>query len=204
MDQLATAGTMFLALTGGDPLVRDDILDILLAANERSFVLRLMTNGVLLDREKARCLSTLNLAGIDISLYAMNPTIHDRITGVNGSHSAVMKGIQECREFALPLTLKCPLMKYNLDEFQAVSDFAAQIDVPFVFDYLLIPADSHRQPMLDIGLSDEQMVSFLLDKVDVDTAHPPEAPAPKPFGIYGQVLTLTSCIEQGMVIMKNV
>ncbi|NCC52364.1 MAG: radical SAM protein [Spartobacteria bacterium] len=178
MNQLAAAGSLFLTFTGGDPLMRKDIREILSEANGRQFALRLMTNGARIDEAMANHLATLNLLGIDISLYAMTPEIHDAITGVSGSHAAVLRGLALCREHGLPLTIKCPLMQLNLKEYRPVADFAAQIGAGFVFDYLLIPTDADHHPMREIGLTDEQMYEFLRDKVSVEGGGRPEPPAP--------------------------
>jgi radical SAM protein with 4Fe4S-binding SPASM domain len=162
LDQLAGAGCLFLCFTGGEIFCRTDLIQLLRAAKARGFALRLLTNGSLLTAQLADQLAEIVPLSIDISLYAMSPAIHDRITGVKGSHARTMAAIRLCRERGLNTAVKSVLLKYNLAEHRALSVFAQATGARFVFDYLLAPADNGVRIMNQHGLSENEIYEFVL------------------------------------------
>jgi radical SAM protein with 4Fe4S-binding SPASM domain len=159
--QLADAGGLFLAFTGGEVFCRTDLFDVLAAARDTGFALRLLTNGTLIDTANAARLAGLGVANVEITLYAMAPGIHDAITGVPGSHRQTLTGIANCRGHGLTVAIKSPLMRDNLGEFEALSEFARDQGVELRYDLLLVPADDGAQPMPVWGLSEGQLVEFI-------------------------------------------
>jgi len=175
LDQLARMGCLFLALTGGEVFCRSDLLEILTYAKQRSFALYLFTNGTMLTPDAADAIAAIEPVSVDISLYAVTPEIHDRITTVRGSHEKTVKALRLCRNKGLNVTIKSPLLRYNIDEFERLRSFANDIGARFVFDFLLVPADDGSRPMQEHGLSEQELRRFIAANVQ----HPevaPEAP----------------------------
>jgi len=171
--QLAEANCLFLCFTGGEIFCRRDLMSILRAARERGFALRLLTNGTLLTEQLADELAVINPLSVEMSLYAMKPSVHDSITGVPGSHSKTVAAIRMCRERGIRTAVKTIFLKYNLGEYRALADFARATKSRFVFDYLLSPADDGRRPMDEHGLNEDEICQFLLKHSG------PRAPAKK-------------------------
>jgi MoaA/NifB/PqqE/SkfB family radical SAM enzyme len=179
LSALAQDGTLFLVVTGGEPMLREDIFDILAAAQRLGFAVRLLTNGTLIDSPAAEKLARCNLLGVDISLYAMDAGVHDAITRVPGSHACTLQAVRLCREQGMRVAVKTPLMKLNIGEFDDLSAFAEQVGASFVFDYYLIPGADGRDLMSTLGLSKEQIRDFIGAQVDHDAVSAsPEAPRP--------------------------
>ena len=162
LDQLAEANCLFLCFTGGEIFCRRDLMSILRAARERGFALRLLTNGTLLTEQLADELAVINPLSVEMSLYAMKPSVHDSITGVPGSHSKTVAAIRMCRERGIRTAVKTIFLKYNLREYRALADFARATKSRFVFDYLLSPADDGRRPMDEHGLGEDEICRFLV------------------------------------------
>src|SRR5216683_1435682 len=80
LDQLAAAGVFFLAISGGEPLVRPDCFEIIEYARALGFNVKLKTNAVLIREKQARRLRELNVEQIQISLYSHREEIHDGIS----------------------------------------------------------------------------------------------------------------------------
>ena len=161
LDELAQAGCLFLVFTGGEMFCRPDALQIVAAARQRNFAIRLLTNGTLITRKIAEELARLNLLRVDISLYAADPGIHDCITGVPGSQKASAAAIHLCRELGIPVAVKAVLLKQNVREFDALKELARAEGAEFVFDYLLMRADDGSSPMDRYGLSEEEIREFV-------------------------------------------
>ena len=86
-------GPYHLSLSGGEPLGRHDIFQIIAWANERGVTTNLMTNGWLVDAWTARELVEAGLTNLTFSLNAFNPATHDRTRGMPGSYARIVAGI---------------------------------------------------------------------------------------------------------------
>ena len=161
LGQLADAGCLFLAFTGGEIFCRSDLFEILDAAVTGRFAVRVFTNGTLLTPEAAERLAGLALAGVEISLYATDPAVHDRITTVPGSHARTVAGIERCCRCGIPVTIKSPLFRHNVGEFAALKRYAAEVGALFKFDLLLTPGDDGAPLMREYGLSEDELYEFI-------------------------------------------
>jgi len=86
-------GPYHLSLSGGEPLGRDDIYQIIAFARDHGLTTNLMTNGWLVNAEAAKKLVHAGLTNLTFSLNAFNPATHDRTRGMPGSHARVVAGI---------------------------------------------------------------------------------------------------------------
>jgi len=171
LDELAAAGTLYLTFTGGEILLRPDFLPILRAARRRNFALRLLTNGALLTPTLADEIAALGVAGVDISLHTLDPTIHDHLTGAPGTHPAVLAAIAACRARGIPLNIKFILTRHNQGEYDRVAEYAAACGARVVMDYVLVPADDGAPVMARHGLNEAEISAFIA----AHAARPPVA-----------------------------
>lgn len=81
--------------TGGEPLLREDLFELIAYAKSRGFAVFIATNGTLITKEVAKLLRKYNV-GVVIGLDGMNPEVHDSIRGVEGAYDAVIAGIGNC------------------------------------------------------------------------------------------------------------
>ncbi len=86
-------GAYHLSISGGEPLWRDDVCQIIAFARDHGLTTSMMTNGWLVDAQVARELLDAGLDNLTFSLNAFDPETHDRTRGVSGSHARVVAGI---------------------------------------------------------------------------------------------------------------
>jgi len=86
LDELADLACLYLTLTGGEILLRDDFFDIAKYARKKEFAIRLFTNGTLIDEKIADKIKILSPLSVEISLYGMDRLVHEDITKIPGSH----------------------------------------------------------------------------------------------------------------------
>jgi MoaA/NifB/PqqE/SkfB family radical SAM enzyme len=123
MDELAEAGCLELALTGGEPLARSDFFDIYEHARTGGFLVTLLTNGTLITEEIADRLSALPPHRIEISLHGVTERTFDLVTQGRGSFQRCMAAIELLCDRKLPLLLKTTAMTVNKDEVLAVKRY---------------------------------------------------------------------------------
>lgn len=113
IDKLKAAGIPMLTFTGGEPLTRPDIVELI--EHSSWFVTRLNTNGYLLNETLAKELHKASLDGIQITLYSHDPKIHDALVGKTGAWERTLSGIKNALAAGLSVSINTPLVEKNKD-----------------------------------------------------------------------------------------
>ena len=125
-------------VTGGEPFLRNDIFDIIREIKGRGFGLYLLTNGIFVDKKKAKALSDLNVDGVQVSIEGPEE-IHDAIRGKN-SYSLSMKGVRYLLDAGLNVTMNVTLSSMNADYFMDIIDMAMRKGVQRLGFSRLVPS----------------------------------------------------------------
>jgi radical SAM protein with 4Fe4S-binding SPASM domain len=159
LDEIKDAGCLWLLLTGGEPLLRRDFLEIYPYAKKKGFLLTLFTNGTLLTPRLVDVLQEWRPFNIEITLYGFSQATYECITGVRGSHTRCMRGIELLLERRLPLKLKTVLTTLNRHELGEMRAFARSLGVEFRFDPIVNAClDGSTRPAA-FRLSTEDIIS---------------------------------------------
>ncbi len=134
IDQIASEGCLWLLLTGGEPFVRTDALDIYDHAKKSGLLVTVFTNGTLITPAIADHLTDLPPCSIEITLYGRTRETYEHITRVPGSYDRCMRGIHLLLERNLPLKLKSMIITLNLHEIEEMKSFARDLGVEFRYD----------------------------------------------------------------------
>ncbi len=123
-------GTSTFSITGGEPLLRDDITEIVASVDDRSSVF-MFTSGYGLTEEKAKELKDAGLFGVMISLDHYKPEIHDKLRGYKGAYDKAMKGLKNAQNANLYVGLSCVITREMLqkDEVWKMLELAKNLSV---------------------------------------------------------------------------
>ena len=124
IDQLAAAGTRMLILTGGEPMMRRDIGELVAHASSHGLLVVLGTNGMLLTPSRIRQLRAAGVAGAGISLDSLHPEKHDRFRGFPGAWEGAVQGMRGCLAQELPVLLQMTVLPWNQQEIADMMEFA--------------------------------------------------------------------------------
>jgi AdoMet-dependent heme synthase len=111
-------------LTGGEPLLRRDILEIVRRAAERELWVVIGTNGVRITENVAKRLAEAGARGLSLSLDALDPVRHDAFRKVRGAWQNTVEGAQILNRTGLPFIVQTTAGSHNLGELEAIADFA--------------------------------------------------------------------------------
>ena len=120
-------GVVQLALTGGEPMVRRDLDELVSAAREAGLYSTLVTAGTTLTHERAARLKEMGLDHVQVSIQSPDPAENDRIAGVR-SFEKKIAAARAARELGFPLTINCVLHRQNLDRIEEILVLAEQLD----------------------------------------------------------------------------
>jgi pyrroloquinoline quinone biosynthesis protein E len=119
-------GVLQLALTGGEPMLRRDLVELCVAARDAGLYSSLITAGTLFTRERAEALKSAGLDHVQISIQSPDAEDNDRIAG-NRSFGKKIAAARLARELDFPLTINCVLHRQNLDRITELLDLALDL-----------------------------------------------------------------------------
>jgi len=120
-------GVLQLALTGGEPMVRRDLDELVAAARAAGLYSTLVTAGVHLTRERAAALKAAGLDHVQVSVQSPDPAENDLIAGTR-SFDKKLAAARAARELGFPLTINCVLHRRNLDRIEEILALAEELD----------------------------------------------------------------------------
>lgn len=139
IDGIARAGFRVMIFSGGEPLMRPDIYDLVAYAASRGLHPVFGTNGTLIDDETAVRLKKSGARAMGISVDSLDPGKHDRFRGLENAHELTLRGIEACKRAGLAFQLHTTVVDWNRDEICAISDFAQDIGAIAHYVFFLIP-----------------------------------------------------------------
>jgi pyrroloquinoline quinone biosynthesis protein E len=122
----AELGVLQLALTGGEPLVRKDIDELVRVAAETGLYSTLVTAGTPFTPKRARALRDAGLDHVQVSIQDSDPIESDRIAGTK-SFGRKLEAARLARELGFPLTINVVLHRRNLDRIEAIIALAEEL-----------------------------------------------------------------------------
>ncbi|MDA8162644.1 MAG: radical SAM protein [Desulfobacteraceae bacterium] len=129
-------------LTGGEPFLREDLRLIIEELRKNGLEVYLLSNGTLIDREKADMLSKLKARGVQVSMEGPEH-IHDKIRG-SGSFAASVRGVRHLLDAGLTVTLNATLSEINADYFMDMVSIASSLGVQKLGFSRLVPSGRGR------------------------------------------------------------
>jgi radical SAM protein with 4Fe4S-binding SPASM domain len=129
LDQLVEIGCFYLGFTGGEPFIRDDIIDILWYAKKKGFQIIIYTNGSLINEVIAKELKQLQPNKVDITIPAMDKTSFGSITGTASFRDRVFTAISLLYKNGVNLGFKTCVLKGNESQIKTIQDFTASLGV---------------------------------------------------------------------------
>jgi radical SAM protein with 4Fe4S-binding SPASM domain len=160
IDEIAAEGCLWLLLTGGEPLLREDFFEIYTHVKEKGIFTSIFTNGTLVTPEIADYLHKLPPQLLEISIYGATKATYENITGVPGSYERCIRGIELLLGQGIDVKLKTMLMSLNKHEYWDMKKLAQKYGVEFRMDPMLNPAlDGSRQPC-NYRLTPEEVVQI--------------------------------------------
>lgn len=171
-DGLAELGVFVVTLSGGEPFLRRDFLDLVALARKKRFAVRIFTSGTLIDERKADRLRELNVTEVHISVYSHDPEVHDQFTGTPGSHARSMRAIRLLREREILTVMKTTVMTINVDHLDELVEIAKRHGVQLQLAPDVYRRNSGDGAPLELAVSSEALAEKVFSRPElVDYVH---------------------------------
>ena len=165
LDDLADFGVPVVLFSGGEPLVRPDLVDLARHAVKKGMRAVISTNGTLISREMAKRLKDVGLSYVGVSLDGMEE-VNDRFRGKKGAFKEALEGIHNCQAVGLKVGLRFTINKMNAREIPRIFDLLEQEGIPRVCFYHLVYAGRGSE-LVEADLSHEETreaVDLIIDR----------------------------------------
>lgn len=128
-----------LVLSGGEPLMRGDIVEIASGASGLGLPVAVATNGTLADAPTAAALARAGVRRVGVSLDGASAGTHDRVRGVAGSFEGAVRGLRLFREAGIRTQVNMTVCRGNTGEVEDVFRLACREGAAAVHLFVLVP-----------------------------------------------------------------
>ena len=139
LEQIARAGFKIMIFSGGEPLMRPDIVELVAYAASLGLRPVFGTNGTLITLEMAQKLKAAGAMGMGISLDSMDREKHNKFRKFPGAWEGAVQGMRNCRAAGLPFQIHTTVMEWNNHELEALTDFAVAEGAVAHHFFFLVP-----------------------------------------------------------------
>ena len=170
IDQIARAGFRIMIFSGGEPLLRPDIFELVAHAASRGLRPVFGTNGTLITEEIALRLKDCGAVAMGISIDSLDEERHNEFRGLENAHALTLQGIENCKKAGLPFQLHTTVVGWNKDEVCAITDFAQSIGAVAHYIFFLIPVGRGayiEDTSLQVLENEELLKAIMLKQTEV-------------------------------------
>lgn len=163
---LRELGVFKVTLSGGEPLLREDLEEILCFADECNFVCEIYSNATLLNREILQMLKCHNVSKLSFSCYGFEKSSAE-ITGCKDFFAKLEQAITLCKEENMPFELKYPVTKENISEIQTFRAYCKEKNIRLSFEICLTPKLNGNTDNLSCKISCDEYRRMILENSDI-------------------------------------
>lgn len=171
LDEFAAMGGIHVTLSGGEAFLHKDIIEIAEYCREKDLKISILSNLISLKDEQIERLKAINVSIVQVSLYSMDPKIHDFITTVKGSFEKSKAAIEKLVAADIPVQISCPTMKANRKGYAEVLEYAKSLKIKAQTDFIMMARSDLDTGNLANRLSIEETEELLRDIIEHDTQY---------------------------------
>jgi len=156
LDQLADAGVRVVIFSGGEPLLRADVFELIAHAKRRGISPQLSTNGVLIDEAVARRLADAGIAYVGVSIDGIE-SFNDAYRDMRGGFAAALRGLHGAKAAGMKTGLRMTLSRRNFGQLEAMLDVARNASVDrFYVSHLVYSGRGYKVAHEDLSRSEQR------------------------------------------------
>ena len=143
-DEMKKAGTLFLLLTGGEPLLFPDFKYLFKELQKMGMILTLNTNGTLITEEWAAFFAENKPRRINVTLYGSSDETYERLCHIRNGYQKTIQGIHLLQSHNLDVKINGSLVKSNFNDRMDIIRLGKDLDIPVRIDTYMYPATRER------------------------------------------------------------
>jgi len=157
-----------LVFSGGEPLCRDDLFELISRAGSLGIIPALATNGTLIDSTVAERIRETGVMRVSVSLDGATAEVHNKLRQLSGSFEKAIEGIGHLREQKVPFQINMTLTRHNAHQIEDVYNLAKSLGAVAVHIFMLVPVGCGQSLADTDMLSPKQYEQKMLDICKLD------------------------------------
>lgn len=154
---LAECGCLKLTLSGGEPTLREDFLDIFEYCHKLGFAITLFTNATRLTSKIRAALLEMTPYAVECSLYGASAEVHDDVTLRQGSFDSSLANIQWMVANGIRVVVKSVVLSSNIRELGDLQELTRKLGVPFQYTPRIFPSLDVARPIDSLRVGTEEL-----------------------------------------------
>jgi|GEM_PF-916817 len=130
-DSFAEAGVFGVNIGGGEPLLREDVIDIIAYADQRGLRTNIDTNATQVTDEGAQQLKKAGLRAVHVSIDGSTPAIHDEFRETAGALEQTIEGIKRLQKVGFSPVVRTVVNKLNIDDLKQIDDLLLKLNIHY-------------------------------------------------------------------------
>lgn len=167
-----------LVYTGGEPLMRPDLIELLHHSRKAGLTNVIATNGTLIDNEVAVRLRKAGVVGAAVSLDSSHRGIHNYIRRDDTAFELALRGIRALKQAGILVQINVTAMEYNFSNLDELIELAEEVGAGIMLMYQLVPVgrgSSIEEASLDVSQNERLLKSLSLKQKHISTIIEPVA-----------------------------
>ncbi|MFH0963976.1 MAG: radical SAM protein [Planctomycetota bacterium] len=170
---VASAGFEVMVFSGGEPLLRADIYELIAHASRCALRPVVGSNGTLITGDVARRLLDAGAARVGVSLDSAAAPVHDALRGVEGCFDRALEGILRCRDVGLPFQIHTTITAQNYRRIEEIAHKAVELGASAYHVFFMVPV-GRAEKMVDETLRVDQYERLLREIMKLQETLPIE------------------------------
>lgn len=139
LDEVAGWGRSLFIISGGEPLLRPDILQLARRATDGGLIVALASNGTLIDGGVAAAIQACGIHRVSISLDGPDAATHDTFRRQEGAFASALAGIESLKRAGVPVQINVTVARHNVARLDDMVRLAKSVGAVALHFFLLVP-----------------------------------------------------------------
>lgn len=170
--QAVDAGMVYLLITGGEPLLREDFTDIYTSMAKMGVIMSLNTNATLVSENVVKCFVEHPPERINVTLYGASADTYEKVCGNAAGYRAAFQGVRMLKDSGLPVCINTTFTRNNATDMEDIVAFAKKNNIPIrMTSYLFPPVRCGRKENSTCVLTPEEhgKLGAAFDSITMDS-----------------------------------
>jgi len=186
---LPKTGRPILVFSGGEPLMRPDLLELAAQATKVGLPIALATNGTIMDETLAKSIIDVGFQRVSMSLDGPSPATHDVFRGIEGAFDSTIRGFKTLRHAGMSMQINTTVTQRNVNHLDEMYQLALDLGADALHMFMLVPVGCGMTLSDDIKLNPdeyEDALNWIYDRSVENKIHIKATCAPHYFRVLRQ------------------
>jgi radical SAM protein with 4Fe4S-binding SPASM domain len=139
IDQIAEFSSPIIVFSGGEPLIREDIFELMSHAVKKNLKVALATNGILVSEETALKIKQTGVERVSVSFDGADSHTHNHFRKITGSFEAALKGTENLIKLDVGVQINMTVARHNASQLNQMFELASNLSVSALHLFMLVP-----------------------------------------------------------------